>query len=92
MVALHVVRGFSLAFSNCKNMLKNFLSKWKQLSVKAGNFQATVVLTIFYFLIITPFAIIIKIFTDPLNLTKKSLTWNNKESKEENIKKLKEQF
>ena len=73
-------------------MIKQYWGKWKQLSVKAGNFQATVVLTAFYFTAVVPFAVIFKIFADPLKIKKPHLTWENKPYIIDNIKRMKQQF
>jgi hypothetical protein len=42
--------------------------RWKVIAHVIGNFQARVLLTAFYFLIVPPFALIVKIFKDPLGL------------------------
>ena len=42
--------------------------RWKVIAKKIGNFQSRVLLTLFYLLIIPFFAIIVKVFKDPLRL------------------------
>jgi hypothetical protein len=42
--------------------------RWKVIAHIIGNFQARVLLTAFYFLIVPPFALIVKVFKDPLAL------------------------
>jgi len=45
---------------------------WKPVAHKIGNFQARVILTVFYFTIFVPFAILVKLFTDPLRIKPKT--------------------
>jgi hypothetical protein len=45
-------------------------SRWKILALKIGTFQSRILLSLFYFLVIPPFAAITKIFTDPLGMKK----------------------
>lgn len=42
--------------------------RWKVIAHKIGNFQARLILVIFYFVIVPPFALIVKLFKDPLTL------------------------
>jgi len=43
-------------------MLKKIWDLWKEIGEHIGNFMSTIILSIFYLLIITPFAIGYKIF------------------------------
>lgn len=52
---------------------------WKKIARKIGDFNARVILTLFYFILLCPFAIIMKIFTDPLEIkNKEHIGWHNK--------------
>ncbi len=42
--------------------------RWKRLAHVIGNFQARVLLTVFYFVIVPPFALIVRLLKDPLTL------------------------
>lgn len=42
--------------------------KWKVLARRIGDFQARVLLSIFYFVVLAPFALGFKLFSDPLRL------------------------
>ena len=42
--------------------------RWKVIAHVIGNFQARVLLTAFYFLVAPPFALMVKLFKDPLAL------------------------
>ncbi|MFH2050693.1 MAG: SxtJ family membrane protein [bacterium] len=55
-----------------KEFFKNIWQKWKKIAHVFGRFQTRLLVTIFYFLIISPIGLIMKLFGwDPLK-TKKS--------------------
>jgi hypothetical protein len=55
---------------------------WKKIARKIGDFNARVILTIFYLVLLMPFAILVKQFTDPLEIKKNAKTgWLPKEEK-----------
>jgi len=54
--------------------LRALLNAWKSVAHKIGNFQARLLLTVFYFVVVAPFALRVKIFSDPLQL-KRSAGW-----------------
>ena len=43
-------------------------ARWKAIAHVIGNFQARVLLSLFYFLVVPPFALIVKVWKDPLRL------------------------
>ncbi len=45
---------------------------WVPIAHKIGNFQARLILTVFYFTMFMPFAILVKLFTDPLRIKPKT--------------------
>ena len=45
---------------------------WIPIAHKIGNFQARLILTVFYFTMLVPFAILVKLFTDPLRIKPKT--------------------
>lgn len=51
-----------------KDLLSRLWSRWKVIAHAVGNFQSRVLLTIFYFLVIPPFALVVKLLKDPLQL------------------------
>ncbi|AOX02984.1 hypothetical protein BJP34_29245 [Moorena producens PAL-8-15-08-1] len=62
-------------------MLRKIWKAWKGFGLLLGNFIARVILTIFYFTVFVPFAIITRLFTDFLNIKSKSVTsWHNRRS------------
>ena len=53
-------------------MLQQLWSKWKALAARIGNFQGRVILTVFYFLFVTPLGLAVRLFSDPLRLKHRS--------------------
>jgi len=51
------------------SIFKRFWEKWKAVAHKIGNFQARLILVLFYFLILAPFALIVKLI-DPMKIQK----------------------
>ncbi len=49
--------------------------RWKRLAEKIGHFQAKLLFGLLYFLIVTPFALGVKLFSDPLGLKQASPSW-----------------
>lgn len=41
---------------------------WKRFALEMGNYQGRVLMALFYFAIVTPFAVLLRIFSDPLNV------------------------
>lgn len=50
----------------------NLWQRWKNFSHRMGGFQSRLLLSLFYFILVTPFALIVKLFSDPLRLKEKS--------------------
>ncbi len=42
--------------------------RWKALAARAATFQARVLLVAFYWVVVTPFALLLQAFADPLEL------------------------
>lgn len=47
-------------------MLRRAWEGWKRIAHRIGQFQARVLLTVFYFVILAPFAVALRLFADPL--------------------------
>jgi hypothetical protein len=75
-------------------VIKSFWKKWQQTARKIGDFQARVILTALYFIIIGPFALIVRWGADPLSLkTGGSQGWRLKEQTNDSpIKRAMNQF
>jgi uncharacterized membrane protein YbhN (UPF0104 family) len=59
-------------------MLKRALRTWKRLAHTIGNFQARVLLTVFYGIIVFPLGIIARLFLDPLRIKRPPTHWLNR--------------
>jgi len=55
-------------WSGARDLLRRIWARWLVIAHIIGNFQARVLLTIFYFLIVPPFALVAKAIKDPLGL------------------------
>lgn len=56
-------------------------SQWRILAQRVGTFQSRMLLSLFYFLIIPPFAAIIKVFSDPFRSKDRLATqWHPKQA------------
>jgi hypothetical protein len=42
--------------------------RWQAIAHVIGNFQARVLLTLFYFVVVPPFALVVRVLKDPLTL------------------------
>jgi hypothetical protein len=49
-------------------LLRTAWTKWKAFGHKVATFQSRVMLFVFYFLILGPFALVMRAFSDPLEL------------------------
>jgi hypothetical protein len=50
------------------SLLKSTWEAWKRFGRKLGDFQARLILSLFYFIIIAPFSLLVRFFSDPLTL------------------------
>jgi hypothetical protein len=57
------------------NLFKSAWQAWKDLAHKIGNFQARVILSIFYAILVAPFGLSARLFSDPLRIKKKPEQW-----------------
>ena len=62
-------------------MVRRFWERWKVIAHKIGDFQARLLLSIFYYLVFSQFALGVKLFSDPLMLKRRSFArWISKEA------------
>ena len=57
------------------DMLKRLWDRWKRIAHKIGDFQARLILGVFYFVLLAPFALVLKLFSDPLHLKNRNAKW-----------------
>jgi hypothetical protein len=51
-----------------KEGLKKLWARWKVVAHKIGEFQSRLILSLFYYVVLAPFALGLKVFSDPLQL------------------------
>ena len=58
-------------------MLKRAWQTWKRLAHTIGNFQARILLTVFYGIVVFPIGLIARLFLDPLRIKHPPTSWLN---------------
>ena len=53
-----------------KGIFQNLWEHWKRIAHKIGEFQSRLILSIFYYVMFAPFAVGVKLFSDPLGIKK----------------------
>ena len=53
-------------------MLKKIWVGWKKVAEKIGNFQATVIFSLLFFILVTPFGLVMRLFSNPIKVSSKS--------------------
>ena len=56
-------------------VLKRLWQAWKLFAHKVGNFQARLLLTIMYGILVLPFGLVVRLFADPLRIKKRPAQW-----------------
>jgi hypothetical protein len=57
---------------------KTLWEAWKRLAKKIGNFQARVFLTLLYAIVVLPFGLIVRLFSDSLHLKNRPTKWTER--------------
>ncbi len=74
-------------------MLKQLWLGWKAVARRIGDIQSRLLLTLFYFLAVAPFAIGVKLFADPLNLAEKDRSnWVSRMVRKKGLEEARRQF
>jgi hypothetical protein len=55
--------------------LKRLWEGWKKFAHKLANFQARVLLTVIYSILILPFGLIVRCFSDSMHTKKRTIAW-----------------
>lgn len=58
---------------------KAFWNAWKRLAHKIGNFQARVLLTLLYLIVVMPFGLFVRLFSDTLRIKHRPSKWIERE-------------
>ena len=72
--------------------LKEFWQRWQKVAKKIGDFQARLILSLFYILIVLPIGLIARMFSDPLSLKKTAAHWDVKQSAPARLEDARRQF
>ncbi|KPL17747.1 MAG: hypothetical protein AMJ92_11100 [candidate division Zixibacteria bacterium SM23_81] len=74
--------------------LRRWWQVWKAFAAEMGNFQGRALLAFFYFIIVTPFGVPVRFFSDPLRLRKAkgSSFWLEQQPASATLEKAREQF
>lgn len=55
---------------------KRAWQRWLRIATVIGDFQARVILSVFYFVIVLPFGLLVRLFMDPLSIKgRHTTTW-----------------
>lgn len=57
------------------NQLKRLWEGWKKIAHTIGNFQARILLTVIYAVLILPFGLMVRCFADSLHCKKRPMQW-----------------
>ena len=61
-------------------MFRRLWVGWKRVAHLVGNFQARVLLTLFYAILLLPFGIGVRLFGDPLRIRRSSEKWLDRDA------------
>jgi hypothetical protein len=63
-----------------KSIFRRLWEGWKRVARAIGNFQARVLLTVFYAVLVLPLGLAVRLFADPLRIRRPSGTWVDRDS------------
>lgn len=74
--------------------IRGVWGRWASFSRRMGSFQSRLLLSFFYFLVVSPFALAIKLFSDPLHVRRRSgpSLWTEKAPLPDTLEDFKRQF
>ena len=77
-----------------QTMKRRPLMAWRAFSLRLGTFQSRVWLSLFFFILISPAAVLVKLFSDPLRIKRyeKTSHWIPKEAVESELDQYRRQF
>jgi hypothetical protein len=67
---------------------------WREIASYIGDFQARLLLTMFYFTILAPFGLLVRLFSDPLRVhnPEKHSGWTKRETRQASLETARRQF
>lgn len=74
--------------------VKRLWLKWNLFALRMGGFQSRIFLAIFFFLVVSPFAFMVKIFSDPLRIKDRNsgTRWVERIESKVNLESIRRQF
>lgn len=72
--------------------LKRFWKQWLAFSRKIGDLVGRVAMTLFYFTLMLPFGIGVRLFSDPLNIKSAEPRWQTSEADDQTLEGAHKQF
>jgi hypothetical protein len=93
-IAQTLIAGLCIAFMMLAvSLTSNFWQGWKVFGHFLGNLLARVVLTIFYFTVFVPFAVGVRLFSDPLHLkTMPAKLWHSRHTGDQTLEDVLRQY
>lgn len=61
-----------------KSFLKRMWETWKRIAHVIGDFQARVILTVIYAVLVLPFGVAVRLFADPLHVRRHLREWQER--------------
>ena len=76
------------------SFMRRLWEGWKSFAAEMGNYQGRLLLVIFYFVVVTPFGVIVRLFSDPLKTKSihSSSFWQNQSETSSDIEEARRQF
>jgi hypothetical protein len=77
-----------------ENIFKRLWQRWNDFSKRIGAFQSRIILSFFFFVLVSPFAIAVRMFSDPLRLKYRRLAswWIPKKETKNELEPFRRQF
>lgn len=77
-----------------KNIFKRIWQSWNDFSKRMGAFQSRIILSLFFFTLVSPFALAVRMLSDPLRLKYRRLTswWISKKETKNELEQFRRQF
>ena len=82
------------ALSYSGNLLQCVWERWKGFAAEMGNYQGRMLLAFFYFVVVTPFGVLVRLLGDPLRTRRSAKTsfWFNRSATNTDLDEARRQF
>lgn len=78
--------------SKTGNIFRRVIKVWNSFAARIGNYQSRLILSLFYFVVVTPYGLFMKLFSDPLCLRRTQSCWIQREAMNAEFEDAKRQF